>query len=75
MGSSIMMVPSSTMVGMPYTPINVYTPSPVVTPAAMPSSSPNVEVELKQVLKLYNIKFCTVINFVQCSFIITHIQL
>jgi len=48
--SSIMMVPSTTMFGMPYAPVNVYTAPPAIpTPAAIPSSLPNAEVELKQV--------------------------
>lgn len=51
--SSIMMVPSTTMFGMPYAaPVNVYTaPSypAIATPAVVPSSLPNAEVELKQV--------------------------
>lgn len=52
--SSIMMVPSGTMFGMPYAPVNVYTaPPPVVTPTVAPSSMPNAEVELKQVFNIH----------------------
>lgn len=54
MGSSVMMVPSATMFGMPYgAPVNVYAaPPPIVTPTVAPSSLPNAEVELKQVLSI-----------------------
>lgn len=48
--SSIMMVPSATMFGMPYAPVNVYTAPPVAAaPNVVPSSLPNAEVELQQV--------------------------
>lgn len=51
--SSIMMVPSTTMFGMPYSPVNIYTTPPaVVAPTAVPSSLPNAEVELKQVFNI-----------------------
>lgn len=51
--SSIMMVPSGTMFGMPYAPVNVYAaPPPVATPTVAPSSLPNAEVELKQVFNI-----------------------
>lgn len=44
------MVPSATMFGMPYAPVNVYTAPPAIaTPAVIPSSLPNAEIELKQV--------------------------
>ena len=48
----IMMVPSSTMFGMTqYAPVNVYTAPPTAAvPPVVPSSMPNAEVELKQVL-------------------------
>ncbi|XP_011157908.1 toll-interacting protein A [Solenopsis invicta] len=52
--SSIMMVPSGTMFGMPYAPVNVYTaPQPTVTPMVAPSSLPNAEVELKQIAEMF----------------------
>lgn len=53
--SSIMMVPSgTTMFGMPYAPVNVYTaPPPAATPMAAPSSLPNAEVELKQIAEMF----------------------
>lgn len=48
-----MMVPSSTMFGIPYAPVNVCTAPPaVVAPTVVPSSLPNAEVELKQVLNI-----------------------
>lgn len=47
----IMMVPSSTMFGMTqYAPVNVYTAPTAAVPPVVPSSMPNAEVELKQVL-------------------------
>lgn len=52
--SSIMMVPSSTMFGMPYAPVNVYTTPPAaVAPTVIPSSLPNAEVELKQIAEMF----------------------
>ncbi|EFN86309.1 toll-interacting protein [Harpegnathos saltator] len=52
--SSIMMVPSATMFGMPYAPVNVYTAPPaVVAPSVVPSSLPNAEVELKQIAEMF----------------------
>lgn len=52
--SSIMMVPSTTMFGMPYAPVNVYTAPPAIaTPSAIPSSLPNAEVELKQIAEMF----------------------
>jgi len=63
--SSIMMVPSATMFGMPYAPVNVYTaPPPIVTPTVAPSSLPNAEIELKQVLDI-----CLVYNLVPFRYI------
>ncbi|KYQ58332.1 Toll-interacting protein [Trachymyrmex zeteki] len=55
MGSSVMMVPSATMFGMPYgAPVNVYAaPPPIVTPTVAPSSLPNAEVELKQIAEMF----------------------
>ncbi|KYN06654.1 PREDICTED: toll-interacting protein-like [Cyphomyrmex costatus] len=54
MGSSLMMIPSATMFGMPYAPVNVYTAPPsVVTPTVVPSSLPNAEVELKQIAEMF----------------------
>ncbi|XP_012056816.1 PREDICTED: toll-interacting protein-like [Atta cephalotes] len=54
MGSSVMMVPSAAMFGMPYAPVNVYTaPPPIVTPTVTPSSLPNAEVELKQIAEMF----------------------
>lgn len=62
------MVPSATMFGTPYAPVNVYTtPPPVVAPTVIPSSLPNAEVELKQV---FNIQL--VYNFVYCNFYHVH---
>lgn len=48
----IMMVPSSTMFGMTrYAPVNVYTtPTTATASPVIPSSMPNAEVELKQVM-------------------------
>lgn len=48
----IMMVPSSTMLGMTqYAPVNVYTaPSTAAVPPIIPSSMPDAEVILKQVM-------------------------
>lgn len=48
----IMMVPSSTMFGMTrYAPVNVYTaPATATVSSVIPSSMPNAEVELKQVM-------------------------
>ncbi|XP_014478995.1 PREDICTED: toll-interacting protein-like [Dinoponera quadriceps] len=48
--SSIMMVPSATMYGMPY----VYTAPPAaVAPTVVPSSLPNAEVEMKQIAEMF----------------------
>lgn len=69
--SSIMMVPSATMFGVPYAPVNVYTTPPAVAaPTVVPSSLPNAEVELKQVL---NLLYISLYNFIQCSFYYVHI--
>jgi hypothetical protein len=51
---SIMMVPSGTMFGMPYTPVNVYTAPPTTASTVAPSTLPNAEIELKQVLYSFN---------------------
>ncbi|XP_011633847.1 toll-interacting protein-like [Pogonomyrmex barbatus] len=52
--SSIMMVPSATMFGVPYAPVNVYTAPPhTVAPTVAPSSLPNAEVELKQIAEMF----------------------
>ncbi|XP_070160469.1 toll-interacting protein [Polyergus mexicanus] len=53
--SSIMMVPSATMFGMPnYAPVTVYTKPPAVAaPTVVPSSLPNAEVELKQIAEMF----------------------
>lgn len=62
--SSVMMVPSATMFGMPYAPVNVYTaPPPPATaaPVVAPSSLPNAEAELKQVfddISIFHLLFC-----------------
>jgi len=50
---SIMMVPSGTMFGMPYTPVNVYTAPPTVASTVAPSTLPNAEIELKQVIMIF----------------------
>ncbi|XP_020291578.1 toll-interacting protein-like [Pseudomyrmex gracilis] len=52
--SSIMMVPSATMFGMPYAPVNVYTtPSVMAAPNVVPSTLPNAEVELQQIAEMF----------------------
>ncbi|KAH0952682.1 hypothetical protein HN011_006931 [Eciton burchellii] len=50
---SIMMVPSGTMFGMPYTPVNVYTAPPTTASTVAPSTLPNAEIELKQIAEMF----------------------
>lgn len=62
--TSVMMVPSATMFGMPYAPVNVYTAPPqaaaaaaataaAAQPAVAPSSLPNAKAELKQIAEMF----------------------
>lgn len=51
----IMMVPSSTMLGIPqYAPVNVYTTPPQgAVPPVPPTAAPNADVELKQIAEMF----------------------